>query len=122
MKSKYLLPVLLLALIITFASCSKGPNKLIVNTWKVTNVVSKGTYNDSLFQALKSNLMNVEMTFEDNKYTMKSGGNVIESGTYKFENNKLTVITEKGMNMDAIVTKENLTLDTPDFMTTLQPI
>ena len=122
MKIKYLLPILLLALIITFVSCSKGPDKLIVNTWKVTNVVSKGTYNDSLFQAIKTSLMSVEMTFEDNKYTMKSGGNVIESGTYKFENNKLTVITEKGMNMDAIVTKENLTLDTPDFMTTLQPI
>ena len=54
MKIKYFLPALLLALIITFASCSKGPDKLIVNTWKVTNVVSKGTYNDSLFHALNS--------------------------------------------------------------------
>ncbi len=122
MKIKYLAPVLLMAIIIAFVGCSKGPDKLIVNTWKVTNVVSKGTYNDSLFQAINTSLMTVDMTFKDNKFTMKSGGNVIESGTYKFENNKLTVITEKGMNMDAIVTKENLTLDTPDFMTTLQPI
>lgn len=101
--------------------CKKGPDKLIVKTWKVTNVVSKGTYNDSTFQALKADLMKVEMAFKDNKFTMTSNGNVIESGTYSFANEKLVVTTEKGMNMDAIVTKDNLTLDTPDFMTTLQP-
>lgn len=113
--------LLLAVFVISFVGCKKGPDKLIVNTWKITNVVSKGTYNDSLFQTIKSSLMKVEMTFENNKYTMKSDENVIETGTYKLENEKLIVTTEKGMNMDAIVTKDNLTLDTPDFITTLQP-
>ena len=120
MKLRNLLPLLILAMTIS-VSCKKGPDKLIVKTWKVTNVVSKGTYNDSTFQALKADLMKVEMTFKDNKYTMNSDGNLIESGTYALENGKLVVKTEMGMSMDAIVTKDNLTLDTPDFMTTLQP-
>ena len=106
---------------VSFVSCKKGPEKLIVKTWKVTDVVSKGTYNDSVFQVLKADLMKVDMTFKDNKYTMTSDGNIIESGTYALENGKLVVKTEKGMNMDAIVTKDDLTLDTPDFMTKLQP-
>jgi hypothetical protein len=121
MKLKNLLPLLFLAVIVSFASCKKSPEKLIAKTWKVTNVVSKGTYNDSIFQEIKADLMKAEMTFKDNKYTMTSDGSVIESGTYTFENDKLVVRTEGGMNMDAIVTKDNLTLDTPDFMTTLLP-
>jgi len=121
MKLKNLFPLLILALTISFVSCKKGPEKLIVKTWKVTDVVSKGTYNDSVFQVLKTDLMKVDMTFKDNKYTMNSNGNVIESGTYALENGKLVVKTEKGMTMDAIVTKDALTLDTPDFMTKLQP-
>jgi hypothetical protein len=52
---------------------------------------------------------------------MASGDNIIESGTYALENGKLVVKTEKGMRMDAIVTRDALTLDTPDFMTKLQP-
>jgi hypothetical protein len=121
MKLRNLFPLLILAMTISFVSCKKGPEKLIVKTWKVTDVVSKGTYNDSVFQVLKADLMKVDMTFKDNKYTMTSNGNVIESGTYALENGKLVVKTEKGTNMDAIVTKEALTLDTPDFMTKLQP-
>lgn len=121
MKIRRIVPMLLLILMVAFTGCKKGPDKLIVKTWKVTNVVSKGTYNDSTFQALKNDLMKVDMTFKDNKFTMSSDGNVIESGTYSFTDGKLVVTTEKGMNMDAIVTKENLTLDTPDFMTTLEP-
>ena len=115
------MPLIFLALMVSFVSCKKGPDKMIVKTWKVTNVVSKGTYNDSTFQAIKTELMKADMTFKDNKYTMSTDGKVIESGTYALENGKLVVKTEKGMNMDAIVTKESLTLDTPDFMTTLQP-
>ena len=121
MKIKNLLPLLILALMVSFVSCKKGPEKLIAKTWKVTNVVSKGTYNDSTFQVIKADLMKVEMTFKDNKYTMTSDGKVIESGTYTYANNKLVVQTEQGMSMDAVVTKDNLTLDTPDFMTTLLP-
>ena len=121
MKIKNLLPLLILALMVSFVSCKKGPEKLIAKTWKVTNVVSKGTYNDSTFQVIKADLMKVEMTFKDNKYTMTSDGKVIESGTYTYANNKLVVQTEQGMSMDALVTKDNLTLDTPDFMTTLLP-
>lgn len=118
---KKLIPLVLFALVISFAGCKKGPEKLIVKTWKVTNVVSKGTYNDSIFNAIKADLMKVDMAFKDNKFTMTSDGNVIETGSYSFTDNKLVVTTEKGMKMDAIVTKESLTLDTPDFMTTLQP-
>ena len=121
MNLKKLMPLIFLALMVSFVSCKKGPDKMIVKTWKVTNVVSKGTYNDSTFQAIKTELMKADMTFKDNKYTMSTDGKVIESGTYALENGKLVVKTEKGMNMDAIVTKESLTLDTPDFMTTLQP-
>ncbi len=121
MKLKNLFPLLILAMTISFVSCKKGPEKLIVKTWKVTDVVSKGTYNDSVFQVLKTDLMKVDMTFKDNKYTMNSNGNILESGTYALENGKLVVKTEKGMTMDAIVTKDALTLDTPDFMTKLQP-
>jgi len=121
MKIKNLFPLLILAMTISFVSCKKGPEKLIVKTWKVTDVVSKGTYNDSVFQVLKTDLMKVDMTFKDNKYTMSSNGNILEAGTYALENGKLVVKTEKGMTMDAIVTKDALTLDTPDFMTKLQP-
>jgi hypothetical protein len=83
--------------------------------------MTKGTYDDATFQAIKADLMKTEMTFKDNKYTMTSDGNVIESGTYKFENDNLVVTTEQGMNMNAIVTKDNLTLETADFITTLLP-
>jgi hypothetical protein len=121
MKLKNLLPILILAFAISFVSCKKGPDKLIVKTWKVTNVISKGTYNDSLFQAIKADLMKAEMTFRDNKYTMTMDGNIIESGTYALENKMLVVRTEKGMPMNTIVTKDNLTLETSDFVTSLQP-
>jgi hypothetical protein len=121
MKLKNLLPILILAFAVSFVSCKKGPDKMIVKTWKVSNVISKGTYNDSLFQAIKADLMKTEMTFKDNKYTMSMNGNVIESGTYSLANNVLVVTTEKGMPMNAIVTKDNLTLETSDFVTSLQP-
>lgn len=121
MKLKNLLPLMILALMVTFVSCNKGPEKLIIKTWKVTNVMTKGTYDETTFQAIKADLMKAEMTFKDNKYTMTSGGSVIESGTYKFENKQLVVTTEQGMNMNAVVTKDNLTLETPDFICTLQP-
>lgn len=121
MKLTKILPLLLLALTIAFTGCKKGPEKLIAKTWKVTNVVSKGTINDSIFQVQKAALMKVEMSFKDNKYTMVSDGATIESGTYSLVDGKLVVKTEQGMSMDALVTKDQLTLDTPDFMTTLQP-
>jgi hypothetical protein len=121
MKLKNLLPILILVFAVSFVSCKKGPDKMIVNTWKVTNVVSKGTYNDSLFLVIKADLMKTEMTFKDNKYTMSMNGNIIESGTYALENNVLVVKTEKGMPMNAIVAKDNLTLETSDFVTSLQP-
>jgi len=121
MNLKSLLLILVLAVVSTFAGCKKGADKLIVKTWKVTNVMTKGTVNDSLFQVLKTDLMKAEMSFKDNKYTMTSGGNVIESGTYTVTDGVVVVKTDQGMNMNAIVTKESLTLDTPDFITTLQP-
>ncbi|MBN1108097.1 MAG: hypothetical protein JXR66_05315 [Bacteroidales bacterium] len=121
MKLKFLMPLFILAAALVFTGCKKGPEKLIVKTWKVTNVMSKGTIQDSVFTVLKNQMMNAEMTFSDNKYTMTSGGNVIEQGTYSVVNENVTVTTEEGMNMNAVVTKESLTLDTPDFMTTLQP-
>jgi len=108
-------------MVVAFAGCKKGPDKLIVKTWKITNVVSKGVINDSIFQAMKTQMMDAEMSFKDNKYTMTSGGNVLEAGTYTYENGKMVVKTEQGMNMDAVVTAETLTLDTPDFMISLQP-
>jgi hypothetical protein len=121
MKLQRLLPIMLLVLMVSVLSCKQGPDKLIVKTWKVTDVTSNANAADSAFMALKDNLMKVEMTFKDNKYTMTSNGNVIESGTYSVTDGKLVVTTEKGMNMDATVTKDNLTLGTPDFTTTLQP-
>lgn len=121
MKLRNLLLLMIVALMVSFVGCEKGPDKLIAKTWKVTNVVSKGTYADSTFQAIKADLMKVEMTFKDNKYTMSQDGSVMESGTYALTGDKIVVTTEKGMNMDATVTKENLTMDTPDFTTTLVP-
>lgn len=121
MKLKSFLLILVVAAACAFAGCKKGPDKLIVKTWKVTNVMTKGTINDSLFQVLKTDLMKAEMSFRDNKYTMTSDGNVIESGTYTVTDGVVVVKTDQGMNMNAAVTKESLTLDTPDFMTTLQP-
>jgi len=121
MKLRKLLPLLLLALTVSFAGCKKGPEKLIAKTWKVTNVMSKGTVNDSIFQVQKDALMKVEMSFKDNKYTMTSDGTTLESGTYSLTDGKLVVKTEQGMDMDATVTKDQLTLDSPDFITTLQP-
>ncbi len=121
MKLKSLLLILVVAAAFAFAGCKQGPDKLIVKTWKVTNVMTKGTINDSLFQVLKTDLMKAEMSFKDNKYTMTSNGNVIESGTYTVANGVVVVKTDQGMPMNATVTKESLTLDTPDFMTTLQP-
>ena len=121
MKMKKLMPFLFLTLMIAFVSCNKSPEKLIAKTWKVSNILSKGTYNDSIFTSIKSQLMQAEMTFKDNKYSMDSSGSTIESGTYASVDGKMVVTTEKGMKMDAVVTKESLTLDTPDFTITLQP-
>jgi hypothetical protein len=121
MKLKSLFPLMILVMIVAFTGCKKGPDKLITKTWKVTNVMSKGVINDSVFQDLKAQLSQAEMTFKDNKYTMTSGGKTIETGSYALDNGKLVVKTEQGMNMDAVVTAETLTLDTPDFMIHLQP-
>lgn len=121
MKIRNLMPLIMLAVMVAFVSCNKGPEKLIAKTWKVSNVASKGTYDDSTFNVLKGQLMKVEMTFKDNKYTMSSDGSIIESGAYSLVNGKLVVTTEKGMNMDATVTKESLALDTPDFTVSLLP-
>jgi hypothetical protein len=84
-------------------------------------VVAKGTINETDFQQTKAELMKVVMTFRDQKYTMTSNGNAIESGTYSVQDGKLVVKTEAGMNMDATVTKEKLNLETPDFTIMLQP-
>lgn len=121
MKLKVLFPLVILVIAVAVAGCKKGPEKMIVKTWKVTNVMTKGTINDSIFQELKTDLLKAEMAFKDGKYTMTSDGKVLESGTYAVENGNVVVKTEQGMNMNAVVTKESLTLDTPDFMTTLQP-
>lgn len=121
MRLKSLLPLMLLVMVVAFAGCKKGPDKLIAKTWKITNVMSKGIINDSVFTDIKNQMMQAEMSFKDNKYTMTSNGNVIEKGTYTNENGKLVVKTEQGMSMDAVVTEAALTLDTPDFMISLQP-
>jgi len=121
MKIIKLIPFMLLVLAVVFVSCNKGPEKLIVKTWKVTDVVAKGTINETDFQQTKAELMKVVMTFRDQKYTMTSNGNAIESGTYSVQDGKLVVKTEAGMNMDATVTKVKLNLETPDFTIMLQP-
>ncbi len=121
MKVSRLLPLMLLVLTVACVSCKKGPDKLIAKTWKVTDVIAKGTLSDSLFQATKAELLKVEMTFKDNKYTMVSDGKTIETGTYALENGNLVVKTENGMNMSTVVSKDKLLLDTPDFTTTLLP-
>ena len=121
MKLRKLLPLMLLAFAIAFVSCKKGPGKLIAKTWKITGVTAKGTVNDSIFQVTEVALMKVEMSFKDNKYTMISDGSTIESGSYSVEKDKVVLTTEKGMNMDAVVTKDKLTLETPDFTAILQP-
>jgi hypothetical protein len=121
MKLRKLLPLMLLAFTVAFVSCKKGPDKLIAKTWKVTDVVAKGIVNDSVFQVTKSALMKVEMSFKDNKYSMTSDGATLESGTYTVEKDNVVLTTEKGMKMDAVVTKDNLTLNTTDFTATLQP-
>lgn len=110
-----------LAVAVVIGGCKKGPEKMIVKTWKVTNVMTKGTIEDNQFQTLKADLMKADMSFKDGKYTMTSDGKVIETGTYSVTDGKVAVKTEQGLNMDAVVTKESLTLDTPDFMITLQP-
>lgn len=112
---------MLLAFTVAFVSCKKGPGKLIAKTWKMTEVTTKGTVNDSIFQLTKTALMKVEMSFKDNKYTMTSEGATLESGSYSVDKEAVVLTTEKGMKMDATVTKEKLTLDTPDFTATLQP-
>ena len=106
---------------ISFTGCKKGPDKLISKTWKVTDVVAKGYIEDSIFQVQKSVLLNVEMTFQDKKYTMSSIVTIIESGTYLVDEGRIIVKTEKDMNMDAFVTKDKLTLETPDFTISLVP-
>ncbi|MFO7370710.1 MAG: hypothetical protein R6X09_10615 [Bacteroidales bacterium] len=121
MKVSRLIPLMLLVLTVACVSCKKGPDKLIAKTWKVTDVIAKGTLSDSLFQATKAELLKVEMTFKDNKYTMVSDGKTIETGTYAMENGNLVVKTENGMNMSTVVSKDKLLLDTPDFTTTLLP-
>ncbi len=121
MKVFRLVPLMLLVLTVTCVSCKKGPDKLIAKTWKVTDVIAKGTLSDSLFQATKAELLKVEMNFKDNKYTMVSDGKTIETGTYAMENGNLVVKTENGMNMSTVVTKDRLLLETPDFTTTLLP-
>jgi hypothetical protein len=121
MKFKNILLILVLVFAVSFVSCKRSPDKMIVKTWKVTNVVTKGVYDDSLFKVIKADLMRAEITFKDNKYTMSLDGNIIESGTYGLENKMLVVKTNEGIPMKAIVTKDVLTLETTDFVTTLQP-
>ena len=121
MNLKKLLPLLLIALAVSFVSCKQGPDKLIAKTWQMTDVMPKGTVNDSIFQVTKDALMDVEMTFKDNKYTMNSEGSTIESGTYTVDKDVVVLTTEDGMRMDAVVTKDKMTLNTPDFTATLQP-
>lgn len=77
--------------------------------------------NDSIFQLTEAALLKTEMTFKDNKYSMVSEGTTIESGTYTVDKDVVVLTTEKGMNMDAVVTKDRLTLNTPDFTATLLP-
>ena len=112
---------MLLAMTVVFISCNKGPDKLIAKTWKVTEVIAKGTLNEADFLTVKTDLLKVEMTFKDNKYTMTSNGANIETGTYSVQDGKVVVKTEQGMNMDATVQKDRLVLETPDFSTILQP-
>jgi len=121
MKISKLMPIMLLAMTVVFISCSKGPDKLIAKTWKVTDVIAKGTLNEADFLTVKTDLLKVEMTFKDNKYTMTSNGATIETGTYSVQDGKVVVKTEQGMNMDATVQKDRLVLETPDFSTILQP-
>lgn len=121
MKLHKLLPILLLVLTITMVSCKQGPGKMIAGTWKITDITAKGTVNDSVFHAMKAELLKVEMTFQGNKYTMSSDGKVIESGTYVVDKDKLMLRTDQGMAMDATITKDRLTLDTPDFTAVLIP-
>jgi len=121
MKISKLMSFMLLVITVAFVSCNKGPDKLIAKTWKVTDVVAKGTINETDFQQRKAELMKVEMAFKDLKYTMTSNGNAIETGTYSVQDGKLLVKTEAGMNMDATVSKEKLNLETPDFTIMLQP-
>jgi uncharacterized protein affecting Mg2+/Co2+ transport len=121
MKISKLMPIMLLTMTVVFISCSKGPDKLIAKTWKVTDVIAKGTLNKADFLTVKTDLLKVEMTFKDNKYTMTSNGATIETGTYSVQDGKVVVKTEQGMNMDATVQKDRLVLETPDFSTILQP-
>ena len=121
MKLRKLLPLLLFALAVSFVSCKQGPDKLITKTWKITDVTPKGTVNDSIFQLTEAALLKTEMTFKDKKYTMVSEGATIESGTYTVDKDVVVLTTEKGMKMDAVVTKDRLTLNTPDFTATLLP-
>jgi len=121
MKISKLMPIMLLAMTVVFIGCSQGPDKLIAKTWKVTDVIAKGTLNEADFLTVKTDLLKVEMTFKDNKYTMTSNGATIETGTYSVQDGKVVVKTEQGMNMDATVQKDRLVLETPDFSTILQP-
>lgn len=121
MKLSKLLPLMLLAFTLAFVSCNKGPGKLIAKTWKITDVMPKGVVSDSAFQATKAALLKVEMTFKDNQYTMVSNGAAIETGSYTVDKDVVVLTTENGMKMDAVVTKDRLTLNTPDFTATLLP-
>ena len=121
MKLRKLLPLLLFALAVSFVSCNQGPDKLIAKTWKITDVTPKGTVNDSIFRLTETALLKTEMTFKDKKYTMVSDGSTIETGTYTVDKDVVVLTTENGMRMDAVVTKDRLTLNTPDFTATLLP-
>ena len=121
MKLRKLLPLLLFALAVSFVSCNQGPDKLIAKTWKITDVTPKGTVNDSIFRLTETALLKTEMTFKDKKYTMVSDGSTIETGTYTVDKDVVVLTTENGMRMDAVVTKDRLTLNTPDFIATLLP-
>ena len=121
MKLRKLLPLLLFALAVSFVSCNQGPDKLIAKTWKITDVTPKGTVNDSIFRLTETALLKTEMTFKDKKYTMVSDGSTIETGTYTVDKDVVVLTTENGMRMDAVVTKDRLTLNTSDFTATLLP-
>lgn len=131
MKKLTVLVALLLAMVLVLSACGSdddsGSSKKsgstgilgssgIVGTWKLTDVKMKDAPEEELKaakQMIKSGVITMEFTFtSDNKFSAKgyfsgssdSGGDV--TGTYKYENGKLTVTRDNdGGSSDAIEVK-----------------
>jgi len=120
---KFYLLALLIA--VSFASCKKGPQKLLVKKWKLTEIVSPKIKDE---QTKKQMYASVTFDFKENgNYDiagLKDGG---DQGKWELSKDGKTLTTKsidgKGdMSVIELLTEEKLVLTQADMKMTMAPL